>query len=85
MVSDLPNLIPALAYPKEIYFPRPTIAVNTEGFLRLQRCQCPRSVQSPVELSEGLTYTVISQVPYRDRTLLGKLTKVWANIAHKLP
>lgn len=61
VVSDLPNLIPALAYPKEIYFPTPMIAVDTEGSLR-----------SPVELSEGLTYTVISQVPYRDRTLLGK-------------
>lgn len=61
VVSDLPNLIPALAYPKEIYFPTPMIAVDTEGGLR-----------SPVELSEGLTYTVISQVPQRDRTLLGK-------------
>jgi transglutaminase-like putative cysteine protease len=61
VVSDLPNLIPALADPKEIYFPTPMIAVDTEGGLR-----------SPVELSEGLTYTVISEVPYRDRTLLGK-------------
>jgi transglutaminase-like putative cysteine protease len=61
VVSNLPNLVPALAYPKEIYFPTPMIAVDTEGSLR-----------SPVELSEGLTYTVISQVPYRDRTLLGK-------------
>ncbi len=61
VVSDLPNLIPALAYPKEIYFPTPMIAADTEGSLR-----------SPVELSEGLTYTVVSQVPYRDRTLLGQ-------------
>ncbi|ARV62311.1 transglutaminase [Nostocales cyanobacterium HT-58-2] len=61
VVSDLPNLIPALASPKEIYFPTPIIAVDTEGSLR-----------SPVELSEDLTYTVISQVPQRDRTLLGK-------------
>ncbi len=46
------------------------IAVDTEGSLR-----------SPVELSEGLTYTVISQVPYRDRTLLGKAsTKYPQNI-----
>ncbi len=43
VVSDLPNLIPALADPKEIYFPTPMIAVDTEGSLRLQRCQCPRS------------------------------------------
>jgi len=61
MVSDLPNLIPAMTYPKEVYFPTPVIAVDQEDGLR-----------SPVELSEGLTYTVISAVPYRDRTLLGK-------------
>lgn len=61
VVSDLPNLIPAMAYPKEIYFPTPVIAVDKEGGLR-----------SPVELSEGLTYTVVSEVPYRNRTLLGQ-------------
>lgn len=61
VVSDLPNLIPALSYPKEIYFPGPVIAVDQEGGLR-----------SPVQLSEGMTYTVLSEVPYRDRTLLGK-------------
>ena len=59
VVSELPNLVPALAYPKEIYFPTPEIAVDPEGSLR-----------SPVGLSEDLTYTVISEVPYRDRTLL---------------
>ncbi|MEH2295413.1 MAG: DUF3488 and DUF4129 domain-containing transglutaminase family protein [Nostoc sp.] len=61
VVEDLPNLIPAMAYPKEVYFPTALIAVDQEDGLR-----------SPVELSEGLTYTVISAVPYRDRTLLGK-------------
>ncbi len=61
VVSDLPNLIPAMASPKEIYFPTPMIAVDPEDGLR-----------APVGLSEGMTYTVISQVPYRDRTLLGK-------------
>lgn len=61
VVSDLPNLIPAMASPKEIYFPTPMLAVDAEDGLR-----------SPVELSEGMTYTVISEVPYRDRTLLGK-------------
>ncbi|OKH12587.1 transglutaminase [Fischerella major NIES-592] len=61
VVSDLPNLIPAMAFPKEIYFPTPMLAVDQEDGLR-----------SPVGLSEGMTYTVISQVPYRDRTLLGK-------------
>ncbi|MDJ0697707.1 DUF3488 and DUF4129 domain-containing transglutaminase family protein [Mastigocoleus sp. MO_188.B34] len=61
VVSDLPNVIPAMAYPREIYFPTPTVAVDPEGSLR-----------SPVGLSEGLTYTVISEVPYRDRTILRK-------------
>jgi len=59
VVSELPNLIPALTYPKQIYFPTPEIAVDAEGGLR-----------SPVGLSEDLTYTVISEVPYRDRSLL---------------
>jgi len=61
VVSDLPNLIPAMSYPKEIYFPTPLIAVDQEGGLR-----------SPVELSQDLTYTVISEVPERDRSLLDK-------------
>ncbi|MBW4622431.1 MAG: DUF3488 and DUF4129 domain-containing transglutaminase family protein [Cyanosarcina radialis HA8281-LM2] len=60
-VAELPNVIPALSYPKELYFPTRQVALDTEGSLR-----------SPVGLIEGLTYTVISQVPYRDRTLLGK-------------
>lgn len=59
VVSELPNLIPALSYPKQLYFPTPEVAVDPEGGLR-----------APVALSEGLTYTVISSVPYRDRTLL---------------
>nr|WP_322745533.1 DUF3488 and DUF4129 domain-containing transglutaminase family protein [Plectonema radiosum] len=63
VVSELPNLIPAMTYPKEIYFPTPIIAVDTEDGLR-----------SPVGLSEGLTYTVLSEVPYRDRTRLAKAT-----------
>ncbi|NET00899.1 MAG: DUF3488 domain-containing protein [Sphaerospermopsis sp. SIO1G1] len=60
VVADLPNLIPALSYPKAIYFPGPVIAVDQEGGLR-----------SPVSLSDGMTYTVLSEVPYRNRTLLG--------------
>ncbi|MBE9004960.1 DUF3488 domain-containing protein [Fortiea sp. LEGE XX443] len=63
VVADLPNLIPAMTHPKEIYFPTPVVAVDKEDGLR-----------SPVGLSEDLTYTVISEVPYRDRTLLGKAT-----------
>jgi transglutaminase-like putative cysteine protease len=59
VVSELPNLIPALAQPKELFFPTPQVALDTEGSLR-----------SPLGLPEGLTYTVISEVPYRDRTRL---------------
>jgi transglutaminase-like putative cysteine protease len=61
VVSDLPNLIPAMSYPKELYFPTPMVALDKEGGLR-----------APVGLSKDLTYTVISDVPLRDRTLLGK-------------
>lgn len=58
-VSDLPNLLPALAQAKELYFPTRQVAIDPNGSLR-----------SPLELREGLTYTVVSEVPYRDRTRL---------------
>lgn len=58
-VSELPNIIPALSYPKSLYFPTREVAIDTEGSLR-----------SPLALLEGLTYTVISEVPVRDRTQL---------------
>ncbi|MGK7920206.1 MAG: DUF3488 and DUF4129 domain-containing transglutaminase family protein, partial [Trichodesmium sp.] len=61
VVSQLPNLIPALYQAREVYFPTEKIAIDPDGNLR-----------SPLELREGLTYTVISDVPYRDRTILGK-------------
>ncbi|BAZ39872.1 transglutaminase domain-containing protein [Calothrix sp. NIES-4101] len=61
VVDDMPNLIPAMSYPKEVYFPAPMIAVDTENSLR-----------APVNLVDGFTYTVVSEVPIRDRTLLGK-------------
>ncbi len=63
VVSELPNIIPALAYPRRLYFPTREVAVDLEGSLR-----------SPLGLLEGLTYTVISKVPYRDRTLLQQAT-----------
>lgn len=59
IVSDLPNLVPVLFEPKELYFPTEEVAIDLEGSLR-----------APVELLEGITYTVISEVPYRDRTIL---------------
>jgi len=61
VVSELPNLMPALAYPQQLYFPSPEIEVDVEGSLR-----------SPSALLEDLTYTVISEVPYRNRSLLQK-------------
>jgi transglutaminase-like putative cysteine protease len=61
LVSDMTNLIPALAKPKELFFPTEDVAVDTEGSLR-----------SPVDLQQGLTYTVVSNVPYRDRNALSK-------------
>lgn len=59
IVGDMPNLIPALATAREIYFPTEEIGIDAEGGLR-----------SPVELRDGMTYSVVSEVPYRDRTLL---------------
>lgn len=61
VVSEMPNIIPALPQPRQVYFPTQQIAIDTE-----------RSLRSPVGLNEGLTYTVISDVPLRDRTTLGK-------------
>ncbi|MEP0881723.1 DUF3488 and DUF4129 domain-containing transglutaminase family protein [Trichocoleus sp. ST-U3] len=61
VVSEMANLLPALAFPKELYYPTPRVALDTEG-----------SVRSPALLQEGLTYTVVSEVPYRDRTRLGQ-------------
>lgn len=58
-VSDLPNLLPAMTQAKELYFPTRQVAIDPNGNLR-----------SPLELREGLTYTVVSDVPYRDRTRL---------------
>ncbi len=59
VVSDLPNIIPVLKYSQYIYFPTKQIAIDPDGNLR-----------SPAGLIEGLTYTTISQVPYRSRTKL---------------
>ena len=61
ILSELPNLIPALATPKELFFPTQQVAWDSQSGMR-----------APVPLSEGLTYTVISEVPYRDRAELQK-------------
>ena len=56
IVAPFPNLIPALSQAREVYFPTREIARDPEGGLR-----------SPVQLQDGLTYSVISDVSYRDR------------------
>ncbi|WP_310487612.1 transglutaminaseTgpA domain-containing protein, partial [Chamaesiphon sp. VAR_69_metabat_338] len=58
-LDELPNIIPGLSAVNELYFPTPEIALDPEGLMR-----------SPVGLHQGLTYTVVSQVPLRDRQLL---------------
>lgn len=59
ITAEMPNLIPALYEPKQLYFPTQQIAIDPEGGLR-----------SPVSLVDGVTYSVVSAVPYRDRTRL---------------
>lgn len=66
-VTDLPNVIPHLLYPRALYFPTKEIGVDQNGNLR-----------SPVGLQEGLTYTVMSQVPYRDRTVLRRAPNIYS-------
>jgi transglutaminase-like putative cysteine protease len=60
-LEELPNIIPGMSLATDIYFPTTEIAVDPEGSLR-----------SPVGLQQGLTYTVVSQVPYRNQTLLAQ-------------
>ena len=69
IVSSLPNLIPVLSYPQSIFFPTKEIGIDPEGSLR-----------SPGVLVEGLTYTVISAVPFRPRTLLNSAPTVYSPI-----
>lgn len=59
IVSRMPNLIPALDRVREVYFPTDEIALDPESGLR-----------APIELGDGITYSIVSEVPYRDRTLL---------------
>ncbi len=60
-VSELPNVLPALTVPSEVYFPSQKMAMDREGSLR-----------SAAGLSPGFTYTVASEVPERNATDLGK-------------
>ena len=71
-VTDLPNIIPNLRYPKSVFFPTPEIAFDSEGGLR-----------SPAGLIEGLTYTVISYVPYRNQSQLQQAGDNYPDIIRK--
>ncbi|TVP67294.1 MAG: DUF3488 domain-containing protein [Leptolyngbya sp. LCM1.Bin17] len=66
LVNNFPNLIPALYEARELYFPTREVAIDAEGSLR-----------SPVGLEKGLTYSVVSRVPYRDRTQLQAATTTY--------
>jgi transglutaminase-like putative cysteine protease len=60
-VTELPNVLPALMTPADVYFPTRDLAIDREDSLR-----------SPVGLSPELTYTVMSVVPERRVELLAK-------------
>ncbi len=60
-VTELPNLLPALPSPADVYFPTQNLAIDRENSLR-----------SPVGLAPDLTYTVLSQVAERSVDLLTK-------------
>jgi transglutaminase-like putative cysteine protease len=66
VVNPIQNVIPALYQAKKLYFPTREVAVDSEGGLR-----------SPIPLSPGLTYTVVSRVPQRDRTALGQASTTY--------
>ncbi len=59
LLLDMPNLIPAMSLPRDLYFPTQEVALDSEMGLR-----------APVAMSEGLTYTVVSEVGLRDRAKL---------------
>ncbi|WP_253276344.1 DUF3488 and DUF4129 domain-containing transglutaminase family protein [Synechococcus sp. PCC 6312] len=67
VVSEFSNLIPNLAQAQDVFFPTQEIAYDPEGGLR-----------APLTLPEGLTYSVISQVPIRDRTRLGRASSTYS-------
>jgi protein-glutamine gamma-glutamyltransferase len=63
ITANLPNFIPTVPWVKELYFPTEQVGIDQLGILH-----------SPIDLSEGLTYTAISEVPIRDETQLRRLT-----------
>ncbi len=72
IAAPFPNLIPALSQAREVYFPTREIARDPEGGFR-----------SPVQLQEGLTYSVISDVSYRDRNRLRQASRKYPQYIRK--
>ena len=60
---NFPNLVPAAAVPKQIFFPSEELDIDQEGMIR-----------GPGALPEDLTYTVISSVVERNPQLLRQMT-----------
>lgn len=69
MVQDFQNLIPVLYAPESVYFPSDELAMDPEGALR------PSGA-----LPEGLTYTVVSKVPFRDPKQLNQSSTDYGQI-----
>jgi protein-glutamine gamma-glutamyltransferase len=72
ILTEFPNLLPALTQAREVYFPTAEIGLDSEGGLR-----------SPGSLDEGLTYSVVSDVPYRDRTRLNRAKTTYPKTIQK--
>jgi len=67
VTDNFPNLVPAASVPFRLFFPSEEMDIDWEWNLR-----------SPGVLPKNLTYTVISAVPIRDRSLLIKTPRTYA-------
>jgi protein-glutamine gamma-glutamyltransferase len=67
--ENFPNLVPAAATPTRLFFPSEEMDLDTEGSLR-----------APGQLPNNLTYTVISSVPYRNRSSLIKASQEYPKL-----
>lgn len=73
ILTEFPNLLPALAQAREVYFPAQEIAIDPEGGIR-----------APSSLDEGLTYSIVSAVPYRDRTQLNRARTRYPDVVRRV-
>ncbi len=72
LVNNFPNLVPALSQPRDLYFPTREVALDSQGGLR-----------SPIALEAGITYTVVSQVPQRDRSQLRQARRTYSKAVQR--